>query len=388
MHALSLNFVFRGENAANGAQMPPAMCYNRPMQKELLAWYDACRRDLPWRRVRDPYAVWLSEIMLQQTRVETVRGYWTRFVARWPDVRALSAAREEDVLKAWEGLGYYSRAHNLLACAHEICEKHGGAFPRAAEELRRLPGIGEYTAGAVASIAFGQNAPAVDGNVERVTARLFGIREDVGIPSVRRALRERAAALMDAARPGDWNQAMMELGACVCLPGAPRCAACPLTAFCDAYAAGDAAELPVKARKAPPKTETRGVALVMRENRALVRKRGEGMLRGLWEFPHAENAGSEAETRAFLACEGVRVGRGEPLGHARHVFTHRVWEMELFLFYAEADARPAAWRWAGAEEIAALPMPTAMKAARERALERLTCLNLPAHGADDKPVPV
>ena len=162
------------------------------MRNELLRWYDQTKRDLPWRRTRDPYAIWLSEIMLQQTRTETVRGYWQRFLMRFPDVQSLAAADEQEVLKLWEGLGYYSRARNLHACAKTVCAWYGGAFPHTAAELKALPGIGDYTAGAVASIAFGERVSAVDGNVERVVSRVRGIREDVGVPSVRRALRAEA----------------------------------------------------------------------------------------------------------------------------------------------------------------------------------------------------
>ena len=219
----------------------------------LLQWYDRVKRDLPWRRSGDPYCIWLSEIMLQQTRVETVKGYYARFLERCPTVQALAQAPEETVLKLWEGLGYYSRARNLHKAAKAIVNEHGGVFPATYEEILKLPGIGPYTAGAIASIAFGQPVPAVDGNVIRVTSRLCGIRENVGVPSVRRKLEEEAAALVPKKRPGDFNQAMMDLGATVCVPGTPSCERCPLRTLCDAYAAGDAEDLPVLPRKSPPK---------------------------------------------------------------------------------------------------------------------------------------
>lgn len=339
------------------------------MRNELLRWYDQTKRDLPWRRTRDPYAIWLSEIMLQQTRTETVRGYWQRFLMRFPDVQSLAAADEQEVLKLWEGLGYYSRARNLHACAKTVCAWYGGAFPHTAAELKALPGIGDYTAGAVASIAFGERVSAVDGNVERVVSRVRGIREDVGVPSVRRALRAEAEALIPAGRPGDWNQAMMELGARVCLPGVPKCGECPIRTFCDACAAGDAAALPVKAKKAPQKLERRAVGIVCREGRTLVLRREEGLLRGLWAFPCPEG-GAEALLE-YLAENGVQARIAEAAGQARHVFTHRIWEMELFLLEAGGCGSPAGWRWASAEELAALPMPAAMKKARETALENL-----------------
>lgn len=219
----------------------------------LLAWYDQNARTLPWRGIHDPYRTWVSETMLQQTRVETVRGYYERFLSRFPDVAALAAADEADVLKLWEGLGYYSRARNLHQAARQVMRDFGGEMPREVAQLRQLKGIGAYTAGAIASIAFDARVPAVDGNVIRVASRVMGIRENVGIPSVRRELEEKVDSLVPAARPGDFNQALMDLGAAVCVPGTPNCDICPLRAHCDAYDAGDAEDLPVLPQKNPPK---------------------------------------------------------------------------------------------------------------------------------------
>ena len=193
----------------------------------LLAWYDQNARTLPWRGIHDPYRTWVSETMLQQTRVETVRGYYERFLSRFPDVAALAAADEADVLKLWEGLGYYSRARNLHQAARQVVRDFGGEMPREVAQLRQLKGIGAYTAGAIASIAFDQRVPAVDGNVIRVASRVMGIRENVGIPSVRRELEEKVDSLVPAARPGDFNQALMDLGSAVCVPGTPNCDICP-----------------------------------------------------------------------------------------------------------------------------------------------------------------
>lgn len=343
-------------------------CYNGPMQERLLQWYDENKRDLPWRRTRAPYAIWLSEVMLQQTRVETARGYWERFLSRFADVAALAAAQEQEVLKLWEGLGYYSRARNLLKCARMVCEHYGGRFPQTAAELRKLPGIGEYTAGAVASIAFDERVAAVDGNVERVLSRVLGIREELDIPSVRRRLREEATALVPPKRPGDFNQALMELGACVCLP-APQCGRCPLQALCDACAAGDAALLPRRAQKPAPRVERRAVAIVLCEGRALVCRREEGLLHGLWCFPCPQ----AEDPLPFLERLGIRARLVGPLGHARHVFTHRIWEMELWLLAAEDAACPPGYRFADARELGELPMPTAMRKAREAALAKMGC---------------
>ncbi len=340
------------------------------LRAALLKWYDSAKRDLPWRHTSDPYAIWVSEIMLQQTRAETVSGYWTRFLARFPTVHTLAAAPEQDVLKAWEGLGYYSRARNLRKCAQTVVAQHGGAFPQSPEALRKLPGIGAYTAGAVASIAFGFPVPAVDGNVERVVARLAGIRDDVGIPSVKRLLHQEAAALVDPDRPGDFNQSMMELGARVCQP-APRCADCPAAAFCDALATGDADALPVKQRKAPQRVVPRGVALVIYEGRVLLHQREERLLQGLWCFPGFDHVADGRAVEKQLRRLGVDARFISSLGEARHVFTHLIWDMALLRFDARGDACPDGWRWADRDALTALPLPTAMRAAKSLAEELL-----------------
>ena len=217
------------------------------LRAALLAWYRAERRDLPWRRTRDPYAIWVSETMLQQTRVEAVIPYYERFLARFPTVGALATADLDDVLSAWAGLGYYSRARNLKRAAEQVVADHAGCLPAAPDALRELPGIGRYTAGAIASIAFDRPAPIVDGNVARVLARLHGLREPIEQSAVRARLWAEAERLADGPAPGDLNQALMELGARICVPGTPRCDACPVSPFCDARRAGDAASLPVRA---------------------------------------------------------------------------------------------------------------------------------------------
>ena len=349
-------FDFSGDFAAKP-------CYNIGMKNELLLWYDQTKRDLPWRRTRDPYAVWLSEIMLQQTRAEPVRAYWLRFLARFPDVQSLAAASQEEVLKLWEGLGYYSRARNLHACAKTVCAQYGGRFPRTAAELKALPGVGDYTSGAVASIAFGERVPAVDGNVERVVSRLCGLREDVGVPSVRRALRAQAAALVPPDRPGDWNQALMDLGARVCIPGAPRCARCPISAFCDAFSAGDASSLPRRAKKAPQKIERRAVGLVWHEGRVLLYRPESGLLRGMWLFPCPE--GGPDDLLAFLASNGVSASIVSPAGSARHVFTHRIWDMSFYTLSASTSACPSDWRWLAPAELETVAIPAAMRVGKE-----------------------
>ena len=337
----------------------------------LLAWYDQHKRVLPFRGTRDAYRVWVSEIMLQQTRTETVGAYYTRFLARFPDVLSLAAAQEQDVLKCWEGLGYYSRARNLQKAARIIAEKYGGVFPANAEALRALPGVGDYTAAAVASIAFDLPTPAMDGNLTRVLSRVHGVREDVAAPSVRRRLLELAREDMPAARCGDFNQALMDLGATVCTPGTPDCGACPLAPLCDARAAGDAEELPIKAAAAAPKAIQLAVALVTCRGRVLLTQRKEKLLEGLWVYPLLENAASPSAVEKGLRALGVKAVCRENLGPARHVFTHRIWNMTIFHCAADSlDTQEG--RFFSSREMTALPMPTAMRAARERALDILT----------------
>lgn len=341
------------------------------MQKLLLQWYDTEKRDLPWRRTDDPYAIWLSEIMLQQTRVETVIAYWTRFLVCFPTVDALANADEQAVLKAWEGLGYYSRARNMKRCAEVIVAQHGGVFPRDIAALAKLPGIGPYTAGAIASIAYGVQTPAVDGNVERVVSRLSGIREDVGIPSVKRQLLRDAAALVPADRPGDFNQAMMELGARICQP-VPHCEGCPVQSTCDAYAVGDADVLPIRQKKTPPKEQRRGIALIFCAGHVLLYQRRERLLQGLWCFPGFDGILEGMQVAAQLRTLGIPARYVACVGEAKHVFTHLIWDMTLLHFDAQHLDCPEGWLWADGEMLKRLPLPTAMKVAKAYAAQKLS----------------
>ncbi|MBQ7848732.1 MAG: A/G-specific adenine glycosylase [Clostridia bacterium] len=342
-------------------------------QKLLLAWYDAHARALPWRGIHDPYRTWVSETMLQQTRVETVLGYYERFLARFPTVEALAAAPLDDVLKLWEGLGYYSRARNLHKGAQQVVNEQGGVIPREASVLRKLSGVGPYTAGAIASIAYDQPVPAVDGNVIRVVSRLCGIRENVGVPSVRRRLEAAAAELVPEQRPGDFNQAMMDLGATICVPGTPSCEKCPLRSLCDAYAAGDAEDLPQLPRKNPPKQLYYDVCIILSGDRVLMRQRTETMLNGLWVYPMLEgNSTAKQLPRAVKRLTALRVSEAEAAGEARHVFTHQVWNMRLWVMHAAKDAQAAeGWRFVTLAEMEQLAIPTAVRAARKAAAERL-----------------
>ena len=342
--------------------------------RSVIDWYDCGHRALPWRATRDPYRIWISEIMLQQTRAETVVSYYERFLARYPTVEALAGADEQELLKSWEGLGYYSRARSLQKAAREIVEKHGGELPADVRKLRALPGIGSYTAGAIASIAFGIPAAAVDGNVERVLCRYDAVQEETGTPAVRRRIAARAQALVPADRPGVFANAMMELGATVCTPRNPACLLCPVRESCRGLALGIAAELPRKAKKKPQRVENRGVLLVFAEGRVLVVRRQEKLLGGLFVFPDVLLGDEPAEPAALCAhmdALGLETAYDGALGHARHVFTHIIWEMEIFALEARCCAPVDGGKWVTAQELVALPLPTAVKSARARAMERL-----------------
>jgi len=343
----------------------------------LLAWYDRCGRTLPFRGTRDPYRIWVSEIMLQQTRTETVGGYYERFLRRFPDVFALADAPEEDVLKCWEGLGYYSRARNLHRAAQTVVSQYDGKFPADEEALRALPGVGDYTAAAVASIAFDLPAPAMDGNLTRVLSRFHGVREDVGAPSVKRRLLSLAREDMPESRCGDFNQALMDLGATVCVPGTPDCGACPLRTLCDACAAGDAEDLPVKAAARPPRDVQMAVALITCQGRIWMAQRKEALLRSLWVYQLTEGAESLSDVEKAQRGLGISARLLGEAGRARHVFTHRIWNMTVRHYAADSlDCREG--RFVTREEMNALPIPAAMRAARQWAEELLTPRVLPA----------
>ena len=334
----------------------------------LLNWYDDVKRDLPWRRTKDPYRIWLSEIMLQQTRVETVKGYYARFLEWFPTVRDLAESPQEKVLKAWEGLGYYSRARNLQKAAQVICQEHGGAFPSSYEAILALPGIGPYTAGAIGSIAFGLQVPAVDGNVYRVASRFYGVREDVGIPRVQKQIQALVKQGIPADRPGDYNQALMELGATHCCPGPPRCDLCPWNERCDACTEGDADVLPIHEKKKPPRQMDMAVCLLTYQKKILVMRRRERMLSGLYVFRLIEDETRPGPVQALLAEEGLNASFVQNMGEAKHVFTHRVWNMKLLHYELEQFPDAAILEKLDAQmlslsEMRRLPFPTAVSAA-------------------------
>ena len=309
--------------------MPESVKLRLPDMQPLLSWYHTSKRDLPWRHTRDPYRIWVSEIMLQQTRVEAVMRYYQRFLERLPDVQALADCPEGELLKLWEGLGYYSRVRNMQRAARVIVQQHAGRFPRTYEEILALPGIGEYTAGAIGSFAFDLPLPAVDGNVLRVVARLTALEEDVLSPKTRRAVTEAVAQAQPALCAADFNQAMIELGALVCLPnGAPKCAECPLAATCLARKAGLQERLPIRKKNAPRKIQHKTVLILREGERVALRRRpSDGLLAALYEPFCLEGALDSDAVQAFLQAQGLFPLHITPIGEAKHIFTHLEWHM-------------------------------------------------------------
>ncbi len=298
----------------------------------LLDWYHQNRRDLPWRQSRDPYRVLVSEIMLQQTRAETVKPYFHRFLITLPTVEALADADEPTLLKLWEGLGYYSRVRNLQKAAKAVIEHHGGVIPADFDALLKLPGVGRYTAGAVASIAFGIPVPAVDGNVLRVLARLMGDDTDILSPAAKKTAEATLAPIVPADAAGDFTQSLIELGALVCTPGEPRCGDCPLRLLCVANREGKQSELPVRIAKTKRREEARTVLVIHLGGSdtpkiALRKRPAEGLLGGLYEFPCLDGHASPDEVRAHLTALGLTATEITPLPPAKHLFSHIEWRM-------------------------------------------------------------
>jgi A/G-specific adenine glycosylase len=346
-----------------------------PDPDDLLAWYDRHRRTLPWRACKgekvDPYKVWLSEIMLQQTTVKTVAPYYARFVARWPTVESLAAAKLDAVLRAWAGLGYYARARNLHACARVVAKRHGGLFPSDPAALRALPGIGEYTAAAIAAIAFDVPTVPVDGNVERVVARLFAVEER--LPTAKPAIKRLAASLLPPARSGDFAQALMDLGATVCSPKHPACVLCPWRGACAARARGDEETFPRKAPRREGRLR-RGAAFVAlrADGRVLLRKRpATGLLAAMTEVPGSEWTRDFDDACARDSAPRLKgaVWRRVP-GRVRHVFTHFPLDLVVFTAVLPRGLRaPKGMRWARLQALASEALPKVMRKVIVHALE-------------------
>jgi A/G-specific adenine glycosylase len=341
----------------------------------VLAWYDRHRRILPWRaaprETPDPYRVWLSEIMLQQTTVKTVAPYFVRFVQRWPNIGSLAVAPLQDVLKAWAGLGYYARARNLHACAQAVVQRHAGQFPPEEDALRALPGIGAYTAAAIAAIAFDRPAVPVDGNIERVVSRLFAVEEPM--PAAKPAIRQLAQTLTPKSRAGDFAQALMDLGASICSPQRPACALCPLTEGCEARRRGDPEIFPFKAPK-PKGTLRRGAAFVAlrADGMVLVRSRpSKGLLGGMTEVPTTEWSANFDARSALAAAPFARASWQKLPGTVTHVFTHFPLELVVYAAQVPAGTRaPRGSRWVPLAELGGEALPSVMRKVAAHALER------------------
>ncbi|TFE22861.1 A/G-specific adenine glycosylase [Cohnella luojiensis] len=351
----------------------------RYFSKELLQWYQRERRDLPWRRSRDPYHIWVSEIMLQQTRVETVIPYFNRFVDRFPSLRELAEAPEEEVLKHWEGLGYYSRVRNLQTAVREVVEHYGGRVPSNKKDVSSLKGVGPYTAGAILSIAYNQSEPAVDGNVMRVLSRYFCLEDDIARSSTRISIEGLAQELIPGGEAADFNQALMEHGAMVCTPKSPSCLDCPVREGCLGRLHGRERELPVKTKAKKPRPVFRFAALVegtgSNAGKVLVRQRPDsGLLARMWELPHVEvpdameweslSLGKEYLETA-LAEDGVRILATEhAVGDAQHIFTHLVWNIRVLAARAHEEQyveERTSYKWVGPEDFESYVWPNVFR---------------------------
>lgn len=351
------------------------------LRRTLLAWYRRHRRDLPWRRTADPYAIWVSEVMLQQTTVKAVEPYYHAFLARFPDVRALAGAPVEEVLALWSGLGYYHRARNLHRGANHVVSRHGGEFPRTLEAALGVPGVGLYTASAVLSIAQGTALPVVDGNVRRVLARVMALRGPAWMRDA--PYYNLAEELLDREAPGDWNQALMELGATVCTPRRPACPACPWRAPCRGRAEGHPEALPESRRRRAPVDVTVAALLVERRGRVLLVRRAEGRLMGrFWEVPQTslEGRGLADLVAEVRARHGLEVEAGALVARARHAITFRRIRVEAYegRLRREPPRDPDRFLWAGPDELASLPMSSLTRKVIARARAPQMPLDLPA----------
>lgn len=344
----------------------------KEMVPALLRWYDYNARILPWRSEPTPYRVWISEIMLQQTRVEAVKPYYDRFMEALPDVKALSEVDDDKLMKLWEGLGYYNRARNLKAAAQTVMEEYNGEIPDTYEELLKLKGIGEYTAGAVASIACKRPVPAVDGNVLRVVARLLANGDDVLKASTKKWMTQEIVNMIPTDRPGDFNQALMELGATVCLPnGAPRCEDCPWDTVCMAHKSGTELKYPYKQPKKPRKIEEKNVYLLEYEGRYALRKRPKkGLLSGLWEFPTITCGQNLDSVDNILATKMELSENVDKIGKGKHIFSHIEWHMVGYHILLTEQIKDNSFVWVTKEE---LKEEYAVPAAFEFVKEYLFC---------------
>ena len=329
-------------------------------QQDLISWFAAEKRDLPWRRTADPYQIWISEIMLQQTRVDTVIPYYKRFVERFPTLQDLAEADEEVLLKQWEGLGYYSRARNLQAGVKEVAERYGGKVPDSRKEISSLKGVGPYTAGAVLSIAYGVPEHAVDGNVMRVLSRILLIEEDIAKPKTRKIFEEAVMEIISHEDPSSFNQGLMELGALICTPTSPKCLLCPVREHCAAFHEGKQNELPIKTKAKKTKALQYAMVAIKNGDSVLMEKRpSTGLLANMWQFPMLEAAEgilpTVIEEQLSENFHGT-VEAAEKITSFKHVFSHLTWNVEGFIAKGEKLIVPQHMKWVTAEELELLPI--------------------------------
>lgn len=347
------------------------------LAKRLLDWYYRSARDLPWRADNDAYKIWVSEIMLQQTRVEAVKKYYTRWIERFPTLEVLAEASEQEVLTYWQGLGYYSRARNLLAGVRKVCAEYGGRMPNDLAAIQSLPGVGDYTAGAIASIAYGRPVPAIDGNVLRIVSRLFCLDGDITKQTTKRQVKDLVRKHMSIEHPGDFNQALMDLGATICIPRQPRCESCPVVKLCEAYAQEVQNMLPVRSEKKEPELVELVSGLVLRDGYYLLNKRpAKGLLAGMWEFPTFKlttgNADAERLQEGLYREFGQTVCVKEKGFHYLHIFSHRKWDITFYSCEWQAGhVLPESACWLDSSELMSVPW------AGPHHKVALTCKNTP-----------
>ncbi len=341
-------------------------------QTNLVHWYEQHKRDLPWRKNQEPYQIWVSEVMLQQTRVDTVIPYYERFMRSFPEMEDLAYADEDAILKVWEGLGYYSRVRNLQKGVREVVEHYGGQVPKSRKEMESLKGVGPYTAGAILSIAYGLPEPAVDGNVMRVLSRVFHLTDDIAKPSTRKVHEAILYEAIDKNNPSSFNQGLMELGALVCTPTSPGCLLCPVREQCDAFSLGIQEELPIKSKKKKAKTiHLDAFLLVNQDKKVYIEKRpSEGLLAGLWQLPMLPQASSDEERQGVLhhtysITENVQK---QPF-HVKHVFSHIIWEIDLYVGDVSLLAVPEHWKAVSKKELEGFAFPVSQQKVLSYCLE-------------------
>lgn len=334
---------------------------------KLIRWYQKNQRNLPWRKSKDPYDIWISEIMLQQTRVETVIAYYQKFMKRFPTIFDIAKSPIEDVLKHWEGLGYYSRARNIHKTSKIIVEQYNGVFPKTYKNVIDLPGIGPYTAGAILSIAYNKNYPAVDGNVLRVMSRFFCIEEDVALQISKKKIEDIVRYYIPEGGASDFNQALMELGALICIPQNPRCLLCPLQEDCKGFAEKKQSELPIKTKKTKPIIENYYIGIIYNKNKVLMNQRTEEtLLKGLWEFPGVKARNKQDFIIHFQQKYNLTIDPIQFLMKTEHVFSHRHWKMKVYLCELSSKSILKTMQWVSASTIETLTIPTAYQAIKQK----------------------